>query len=74
MASTIKCKKCQPVFHSHDMGWDVFRKSQCYVDPHSGKMIPAWYDYPIVEDFPTRAAAVIEFNEYHPWGVCLVRH
>jgi hypothetical protein len=66
----LRCRKCRPVIWKHQDGWDVYPRSECYPAP-DGSMIPAWFDSALVEDAPTRKAAIEELLEWHPIGICL---
>jgi hypothetical protein len=68
---SIRCRKCTPVVWHHADGWDVYPGSECQ-RTEAGALVPRWFDAPIVEDFPTRKAALAELAEWHPFGVCLV--
>lgn len=65
------CRRCRPVLYRHEDGWDAYPASECYALP-DGSLIPAWFDAAIVEDAPTRKAAVEELRSLHgPFGTCI---
>lgn len=64
-------KCCEPVYWKHEDGWDIYNKSDCYLI--NGHYVPRWFDNFIVEDLPTKKAAMQEVKDRHVLGVCLVR-
>lgn len=69
----MKAHKCPVVFWKHKDGWDIYRKSDCYLSAFSGEWIPQWFDDAIVEDAKTKKEAVKELSTWHVLGVCLVK-
>lgn len=72
MRTATRCSNCQPVLFKHEDGWDIYPASECLPAP-DGTLVPAWFDAPLVEDEPTRKAALAELAEWHPHGFCLWR-
>ena len=66
-AKIYKC--CQPIFHKHEDGWDVYRKADC--QKYGRTYVPRWFDCAIVEDAATLADAVKQLKELHPLGFCI---
>lgn len=58
-----RCKICRPVLFKHDDGWDIYSARDCY--EVGGELIPRWFDRPLVQDAPTKAAAIAEWKEMH---------
>lgn len=63
-------KCCEIVYFKHDMGWDAYRKDDCY--KINEQWIPTWFDTAIVDSVATKTNAQQEIKELHPLGICLV--
>lgn len=67
MAKKYGC--CNPVIWKHEDGWDVYAQEEC---AHvNGAWVPQWFDNPMVEDAPTKAAALKELQDWHVLGICM---
>jgi hypothetical protein len=64
----MKC--CDLVYWKHEDGWDVYNRSDCR--SVNGVLVPNWFDNFVIEDAPTKAAAVAEIKSQHFFGICLV--
>ena len=62
---------CDIVYWKHEDGWDAYNKCDCQWI--NGKWIPNWFDNFVIEDAPTKAAAVQQIKEMHILGLCLVK-
>lgn len=71
MSPSASCKACRPLFWRHADGWDVYPHWETYIDPHTRKRTPRWFDGFIVEDAPTRDEAVRLWQESHLLGYCI---
>lgn len=67
--SRLACRKCDPVIWKHEDGWDIYPGRETY--RLGTERIPAWFDAPLIEDAPTKTAAVAEWREMHALGFCL---
>lgn len=67
----MKRKCCQIVYFKHDMGWDVYERSEC--QQFGNAWIPRFFDNPLAEDLLTKKQAMQEIEEMHVLGICLVR-
>lgn len=64
-------KCCNIVYWKHDDGWDVFRRSDCFKN-WDGSFVPTGFDCALIEDYPTKQAAIVEMKDWHKYGICLV--
>jgi hypothetical protein len=61
---------CDLIYWKHEDGWDVYHRSECR--PINGAWVPNWFDNFVIEDAPTKAAAMAEIKSRHILGLCLV--
>lgn len=67
----MKTKCCDLVYWKHEDGWDVYNRSDCR--SVNGALVPNWFDNFVIEDAPTKAAAIAEIKSQHFFGICLVK-
>jgi hypothetical protein len=60
---------CKPVLNKHEDGWDAHRLADCQT-LRDGLIVPAFFDNLLVEDAPTKKAAILALNKSHLWGMC----
>ena len=66
----MKVNCCDPIYWKHEDGWDVYLKSNCR--KINGQYVPNWFDDFVIEDMPTKSAAIKQIMERHIFGLCLV--
>lgn len=72
MSNTRIYPCCKPVLWKHGDGWDVYTREQCQ-KAEDGTLVPTWFDDAIIEDAPTKRAALTELAQMHILGICIVR-